>query len=248
MTRRVPAEAFPPGDFIREELEARNWTQSDLAAILKRPLPAVNEIIKGKKAIMPDTARALGDAFQTGPEFWLNLENAYRLALTAPSDVDVARRAAVYTAAPVNEMVKRGWIKWFDDAVTLENAVLTFFDVASIDGIVDSFQSLGLAARKSSSYDEASPLELAWCRRAAQLAKCVDAKRYNPKTIKASLPELQRLTNSEHEIRHVPKLLADMGIRLVIVEGLPRSQVDGVAFWRELRGARLALRLFVRRG
>ncbi|MEX2170582.1 MAG: ImmA/IrrE family metallo-endopeptidase [Pirellulales bacterium] len=243
MTRRVPAEVFPPGDFIREELEARNWTQSDLAAILKRPLPAVNEIIKGKKAITPDTAKALGDVFQTGPEFWLNLENAYRLALSAPSDQDVARRAAVYTAAPVNEMVKRKWIEWVDDAVTLENAVLTFFDISSIETIVESFQSLGLAARKSSSYDENSPLELAWCRRAVQLAKCVSAKRYNPKTIKEALPELQRLTNSEHEIRHVPKVLADMGIRLVIVEGFPKSKVDGVAFWLDNHSPVIALSL-----
>jgi hypothetical protein len=27
---RSPAEVFPPGDFLREELEARKWTQSDL--------------------------------------------------------------------------------------------------------------------------------------------------------------------------------------------------------------------------
>ena len=25
--RSLPAEVFPPGDFIREEIEARGWTQ-----------------------------------------------------------------------------------------------------------------------------------------------------------------------------------------------------------------------------
>lgn len=85
-TRRIPAEVFPPGEFVRDELEARGWTQADLAVILNKPLPAVNEIIAGKKAITPETAQALGDAFGVGPEFWLNLESAYRLSLAAPSD------------------------------------------------------------------------------------------------------------------------------------------------------------------
>jgi hypothetical protein len=47
---REPKEVFPPGEFIREELEARGWTQSDLAKILGRPLQAINEIVNGKEA------------------------------------------------------------------------------------------------------------------------------------------------------------------------------------------------------
>lgn len=80
MPKRIPAEVFPPGEFIKDELEARNWTQADLAEILGRPLQAVNEIIAGKKTITPETARALGDALGAAPELWLNLENAYRLS------------------------------------------------------------------------------------------------------------------------------------------------------------------------
>lgn len=51
MTQRVPAEVFPPGELIREELEARGWTQTDLAEILGRPLKLVNDIILGKRTI-----------------------------------------------------------------------------------------------------------------------------------------------------------------------------------------------------
>ena len=42
-TKNMPAEVFPPGDFIREELEERDWTQEDLATILGRSIRLVNE-------------------------------------------------------------------------------------------------------------------------------------------------------------------------------------------------------------
>lgn len=88
-----PAEAFAPGEFVREELEARGWTQSDLARVLGRPLQTVNLIINGKKAITAETAKALGLAFGTRPELWLNLESAYQLARAPDPDPAIVRRA-----------------------------------------------------------------------------------------------------------------------------------------------------------
>jgi len=68
ITDHNPAEVFPPGEFIRDELEERGWIQADLAKIMGRPLPAVNEIILGKRSITPETAVALGSAFDTNAE------------------------------------------------------------------------------------------------------------------------------------------------------------------------------------
>ena len=50
MADRIIAEVFPPGEFIREEIEAREWSQGDLAEILGRPARLVNELIAGKRA------------------------------------------------------------------------------------------------------------------------------------------------------------------------------------------------------
>ena len=80
MSQRMPVEVFPPGDFIREELEERGWTQEVLAEVLGTSLRLVNEIITGRRAITPATARALGEAFDTGPTVWMNLESVYRLS------------------------------------------------------------------------------------------------------------------------------------------------------------------------
>ena len=81
MPLRTPAEIFPPGEFIRDELEARGWTRGDLAQIMGRPLQMVNEVVAGKKQITTDTALGLAKAFGDDDAlYWMNLENVYRLA------------------------------------------------------------------------------------------------------------------------------------------------------------------------
>jgi len=77
----TPARVTPPGSILSEEIEARGWTQKYLAEIMGRPPQAINEIIKGKKQITPETAIELSAAFGTSAQFWTNLEANYRLHL-----------------------------------------------------------------------------------------------------------------------------------------------------------------------
>ena len=70
-----------PGDVIKKDLTALNWTQEDLARIMGISVMAVKEIIKNKSGITLDTAELLSRTFRQSPEFWLNLDAAYRLQL-----------------------------------------------------------------------------------------------------------------------------------------------------------------------
>ena len=45
-----------PGRILLRELEARGWSQRDLAAIMGRPYQAINQIIRGVKRITPESA------------------------------------------------------------------------------------------------------------------------------------------------------------------------------------------------
>lgn len=106
-TTRTPAEVFPPGEFLRDELDERGWTQADLAMIMGRPLSAVNQIITGKKGITPETALELSGAFGTSAEFWLNLENAYKLSKVDADGGAVRERAKLFALAPIKEIERR---------------------------------------------------------------------------------------------------------------------------------------------
>lgn len=82
-----------PGQFIQEELDARGWTQRDLAFILGMEETALNKIIRGKTGISLETSKALGTAFNVDADFFANLQKTYDLAHTPAPDPAIARRA-----------------------------------------------------------------------------------------------------------------------------------------------------------
>src|SRR5207249_5291148 len=93
------AEAFPPADFIKEELETRGWSQADLAAIMGRAPNVISELLTGKRSITRKTAEELAEAFDTTAQFWLDLQaacDARRLAKEREPQSVIARKAQMY--------------------------------------------------------------------------------------------------------------------------------------------------------
>jgi HTH-type transcriptional regulator / antitoxin HigA len=224
MSMRTPAEVFPPGEFIRDELEARGWTQGDLAQIMGRPEPAINLIINDKRGITPETAIELAGAFGTSPEFWLNLENAYKLSKVVVPFSEIRERASLFEAAPVKEMEKRGWIKTTNSIDNLKLELNSFY--AGID--IENFK---VAARASTDQGQVTPEQLAWCVKALQLATRIPARPYKPERIGECKNKLKSLAAFPEGVAHVPEVLAEFGIRFVVVEHLTGSKIDGAALW-----------------
>jgi|MudIll2142460700_1097286.scaffolds.fasta_scaffold68209_3 addiction module HigA family antidote len=77
--RAWPDVAIAPGEVLAEELAARGLTQSQLARAMRRPLQAINEIVRGRKRITGETALQLAEALGTSAEFWIRLEADYEL-------------------------------------------------------------------------------------------------------------------------------------------------------------------------
>ncbi len=80
-----------PGMFLETRfLRPLNLSQDALAKRLGVSRRRVNEIVRGRRGITPDTAQRLGRYFGTGPDFWLSLQQswdsykAYRCAPPAP--------------------------------------------------------------------------------------------------------------------------------------------------------------------
>lgn len=87
-TNRIPTH---PGEILLEEfLEPMNITQIALANHLNIPVERINQIIKGESVITPETAWLLSQAFNTTPQFWMNLHTNYDLALNKPLETKQA--------------------------------------------------------------------------------------------------------------------------------------------------------------
>lgn len=231
MTEFVPAEAFPPGEFLKDEIDARNWTQEEFARIIGKAPTVVSDVITGKRAISAELALRFAAAFGTSAQFWLNLESAYRvyeLSRTDPAPTRIAREAELREAFPVRDLIKRNWVKDSEDADVLRSRVLRFYDLDSIA----SPRRLAYAARQTGDTSTLTQIQEAWLYRVNQIAVETEVRPYDEKALRASLEQLSTLRSAPEETRHVPRLLAECGIRFVVVEPIARSsRIDGVCFW-----------------
>lgn len=229
MNARVPAEVFPPGEFLKEELEARGWTQVELAEILARPPRLISELVSGKRAITPETAQGLAAAFEgTTAQYWMNLETSYRLATTQSVETDVvSRRAKLYGKFPVKELLRRRWVEPSDNLEVLEQRFLDFFCIKSLDETPE-FKH---AAKKVEYTNPDSLLQLAWLIRAKRVAKTVTVGRFSINALEMAMAELRSGLSDINTIKRVPAILAKAGVSFVIVEFLPSAKLDGACFW-----------------
>lgn len=227
MNARTPAEVFPPGDFLREELEAREWSQQELADILNRPPRLISELITGKRAITPETARGLSEAFGTSAGYWMNLESQYQLSKVKVADDHVSRKARLYGKFPVREMLRRGWVRASENLDVLEQRFCEFFGIHGLD----EEPSLSHAAKKTHAGLDVTPLQLAWLFRVKTMAQQQKPAAYSRKKLIAALEKLKALVTSPEEARHVPRTLSEAGVRLVFVEPMAGSKIDGACFW-----------------
>jgi HTH-type transcriptional regulator/antitoxin HigA len=226
VTDKRPVEVFPPGEFIREELEARGWTQADLAAIMGRPVQAINGIVTGSRSVTPQTAQELGAALGTSAQLWLNLQASFDLHCQGSVSEEIAERARLFQIAPVKAMETRGWIRKTKTLKDLSSQLSRFYETAELDKI----PTLKIAARSSAqATQEAVAAQVCWGYRARQIAKNLPTAPFSKEKVIAGLSQLRKLAAYPEEARKVPRVLASMGIRFVVVEHLPKSKIDGAS-------------------
>lgn len=72
-----------PGEILREEyLVPLEMSAHALAMELRVPAPRINDIVRERRAVTPDTALRLARFFGTTAQFWSNLQSSYDLKQT----------------------------------------------------------------------------------------------------------------------------------------------------------------------
>lgn len=233
MTELSIARPIAPGAILRRELEARGWTQKDLAEIIGRPPQVITEIVRGTKQITPDTAMELAAALGGPADIWTNLETQYRLHLARArhsGGKEIAQKAKLFSCLPITEMTKRGWIRPARDTAELEHEVMHFLGTTDLHQDPAVFANL----RRSSSAEDVVPALRAWVRRAEIVASEQKVRTpYSPRKLNKAIADIRALAASEEGVEKVPALLHELGIRFVVVESLPRIKIDGAALFNK---------------
>ncbi len=81
--KRMPSH---PGEILIEDfIKPLGVTQVALAEHLNIPVQRINELVRGKRGVTPETAWLLAGALGTTPEFWLNLQANHDLVRVRPA-------------------------------------------------------------------------------------------------------------------------------------------------------------------
>ncbi len=229
----VPARVSPPGRILNREIDARGWTQKDLAEIMGRPPQTINAIVKGNKQITPETAIELAEALGTSAELWTNLEAKYRLFVAkkeanGPSSASsIARKSRLYSLAPVAEMLKRGWIVSTDSVEELEVQLCQFFGI----GAIDEPPKLAVSCRQSENRDPEVQALMTWVKRVENLVCRQDVATFEVGKLKAAMLEILAYAADVKNVALIPNKLLSLGVHFAIVPHLHKTYLDGAAFY-----------------
>jgi len=82
-----------PGEILREDLmKPYGLSANRLARDLRVPVTRISEIVNARRSITTDTALRLARYFGSTPQFWMNLQAAYDLAVAMNSSADKITR------------------------------------------------------------------------------------------------------------------------------------------------------------
>ncbi len=164
-------------------------------------------------------------------ERFLEIQQSYDLAkarISVRPDHARAMRAHLIGGLPVADMIKRGWINAKDVRdPALQTELMRFFGVNRIEDI----EILPHAAKKTEVNTSATPAQLAWLYRVKKIASEMLVAKYSPTSTQVAIAKIKNLLSAPEEARKVPRILAESGIRFLIVESLPSAKIDGVCFW-----------------
>ena len=230
-----PDVAIPPGETLVDIIEKLGMTQAKLAEKTGRPYKTINEIVKGKAAITPETALQFEKVLKIPARFWNNLELNYRETLARIAEEEsLQEQKSWLDSVQVKRMVSYGWIKQHEDKIEQLKEVLDFYGVASVKGWERTWDKrLGCVFRKSDKYEIDDVSLSAWLRAGQLEAEKIVCEPFDYDKFCLVLSEVRKLTIEGPDV-FVPKvrgICAVAGVAVVFIPELPKVPVNGVTFW-----------------
>ncbi|MCY3887034.1 MAG: HigA family addiction module antitoxin [Chloroflexi bacterium] len=243
-----PDWTVAPGEVLLEALEERSMTQAELSRRMNRPLKTVNEIVKAKAAITPETAIQLERTLGISAHFWNGLELNYRSQFARRKAVDELRAHLSWADRfPIKDLAKRGLIRAQTTKSQTVEDLLKFFAVSSPRGWEQQWEHSLARYRSSPSFETSREPLSAWLRWGEIEADKIECEPFERQRWLKTVANARKLTTKQPislAIGELQKMCAQAGVALVLIPEFSGTFLSGAARWltREKAIIQLSLR------
>jgi len=229
-----PDYALCPGVTLKEMLDDRGMSQSELAARTELSEKTVSQISNGAAPITIETAAKLEMATGVPASFWNSRETRYRSALLLREEQSKLSELADWLQSiSIRQLIDREYVDDTKDKGQLVHQVLKFFGVTSVAAWNEIWLKPQLQFRGSKAHNNYPGFVATWVRMGEISAANIECAPFDEKAFKATVQEIRALTTlpASEAIRPAVDLWARCGVALVLIREIPKASVSGVAKW-----------------
>lgn len=230
-----PDYAVAPGETLQETLEHYGMSQADLAIRTGKSRKCINEIIKGKSPITPDTALEFERVLGVPAGFWNNLEKNYQDVLVRIEEKKRLEGEVQWlNKFPIAELTRWGMLPQVKEKTEKLSTLFNFLGVSSSDAWQNLWRGKTAVFRKSNVFNQSPEAVSTWLRIGELKAQKMECPPFNKNKFRESLEKIRQ------EFVHVPidkawpdlvASCAQSGVVVVCIPELDKTHLSGATHW-----------------
>ncbi len=221
-----------PGYTIKKYLDARDWSQEDLSQLMDISQKQLSHIINHRSRITIDTARLLAKAFQTSPDFWINLDTQYQLHIrqNKQKESQVERKTRIRSLMPVPEIIKKGW---FMADKTAEGYESLYKQIWGKDADMSAYEQTApyYARQKEHTAEHIKHYTRTWQKIAELKVKDIAVPAYSQEKLSNIVQKFISYTVQPKGVSQIIKDLHSAGVKFIVLSHLSKTYLDGACFY-----------------
>ncbi|MDD4989838.1 MAG: HigA family addiction module antitoxin [Candidatus Pacebacteria bacterium] len=239
-----PNIAIHPGETLLDILASLNMSQVDLAERTGLTPKTINEIVKGKNPITPDTAIKLAAVFGTSATFWNNLERNYQEILTRLKTDELLKKEVSHLKnfSCYGELQKLGYVSNTKNQAEKVKNILNFFSIGSLE-LLPNTQEIAFRQIKFKNLSNESLA--AWLRCGEIEAQKIDTQVFDKNKMINSLKELRAISQEKIGLWEdkIKEICASFGVAIVSIPYFKNTYACGATRWLNPNKAMIQLSL-----
>ncbi len=235
----IPAIATHPGNILKDEIEANDFSQIDFAKMIGYSRSQLNEIIKGKRNISADLALLLEKTLEIDADYWMEAQKNYDLdkARIQKKNKEQLESIEIWKASkpfiPVAFLKREKIIT--GNPVQDNQMIRELYGISNLDNLaVLSVQKTYARFKKSTKLKSDVVNIIGWVKLVQYKAKEITPPPFNQENQEQLINELKLiLSKNKNVLDKIKSKLYDFGIKLIYQPKGEKTPIDGISFWSE---------------